>query len=116
MNKENYPVIHIHSNMSESEREQSYNDFKSGKARTLICTDLFSRGIDVQQVSVVINFDIPKNINVYIHRIGRSGRWGRKGVGINFMTKRDQQKIQEIKQFYGTQIDELPLNFAESLF
>lgn len=113
MLKEEYPVICIHSGMSETERQESYQSFKSGQARTLICTDLFSRGIDVQQVSVVINFDLPKNIHVYIHRIGRSGRWGRKGVGINFITKRDQGKLEEIKQFYCTQVDELPLDFSQ---
>jgi len=115
MVKDEYPVICIHSGMSESERQESYQSFKSGQARTLICTDLFSRGIDVQQVSVVINFDVPKNIHVYIHRIGRSGRWGRKGVGINFITKRDQGKLEEIKQFYCTQVDELPLDFSKHI-
>jgi translation initiation factor 4A len=115
MVKEEYPVICIHSGMSETERQESYQNFKSGQARTLICTDLFSRGIDVQQVSVVINFDVPKNIHVYIHRIGRSGRWGRKGVGINFITKRDQVKLEEIKQFYCTQVDELPLDFSKHI-
>jgi translation initiation factor 4A len=115
MVKEEYPVICIHSNMTETERQESYINFKSGQARTLICTDLFSRGIDVQQVSVVINFDVPKNIHVYIHRIGRSGRWGRKGMGINFVTKRDQGKLDEIRRFYSTQVDELPLNFAQDL-
>jgi translation initiation factor 4A len=115
MVKDEYPVICIHSGMSETERQESYQSFKSGQARTLICTDLFSRGIDVQQVSVVINFDVPKNIHVYIHRIGRSGRWGRKGVGINFITKRDQAKLEEIKQFYCTQVDELPLDFSKHI-
>ena len=115
MKQDGYPVIAIHSNMSEEERKQSYEDFKSGRGRTIICTDLFSRGIDVQQVSVVINFDIPKNVHVYIHRIGRSGRWGRKGIGINFITRRDQQKLDQIRKFYSTQIDELPMNFAEGI-
>ena len=115
MKQDGYPVIAIHSNMSEEQRKQSYEDFKSGRARTIICTDLFSRGIDVQQVSIVINFDLPKSIHVYIHRIGRSGRWGRKGVGINFITRRDQQKLDQIRQFYNTQVDELPLNFCEGI-
>ena len=115
MKHDGFPVIQIHSSMSEEERRQSHEDFKMGKSRTIICTDLFARGIDIQQVSVVINFDIPKNIHVYIHRIGRSGRWGRKGLGINFMTKRDQQKLEHIKEFYSTQIDELPMNFAENI-
>lgn len=115
MKQDGYPVIAIHSNMSEEERKKSYEDFKSGQARSIICTDLFSRGIDVQQVSVVINFDVPKSVHVYIHRIGRSGRWGRKGIGINFITRRDQQKLDQIRRFYSTQIDELPINFAEGI-
>jgi len=67
-----------------------------------------ARGIDVQQVSVVINYDIPRNIDNYIHRIGRSGRYGRKGVAINFVTYYDQRRLQEIERFYSTTIDEMP--------
>lgn len=115
MKEEGFPVISIHSNMTDTERRESYSAFKEGIARVIICTDLFSRGIDVQQVSIVINFDIPKSVHVYIHRIGRSGRWGRKGVGINFITKRDQGKLQQIREFYTTEINELPMNFAEEL-
>ncbi len=108
-----YPVIKIHSNMSEDERKDSFNDIKTGKARVLIATDLFARGIDIQQVSYVINYDIPKNIHTYIHRIGRSGRWGRKGVGINFLTRRDQERLKNIETYYDTLIEEMPMNFAE---
>jgi len=115
MKEEGYPVIAIHSNMTDTERRESYSAFKEGLARVIICTDLFSRGIDVQQVSIVINFDLPKSVHVYIHRIGRSGRWGRKGVGINFITKRDQGKLQQIREFYTTEVNELPMNFAEEL-
>ena len=115
MMKDSYPVSCIHSNLTEVERATAYDDFKGGKSRVLIATDLFARGIDVQQVGVVVNFDLPKNIHIYIHRIGRSGRWGRKGVGINFVTKRDQQKLSEIQAYYGTQIDEMPLNFSEGI-
>lgn len=115
MKEEGYPVIAIHSNMTDDERQKSYSAFKEGLARVIICTDLFSRGIDVQQVSIVINFDLPKSIHVYIHRIGRSGRWGRKGVGINFITKRDQCKLQEIREFYTTEVNELPMNFSEEI-
>ena len=67
-----------------------------------------ARGIDVQQVSVVINYDIPRNIDNFIHRIGRSGRYGRKGVAINFVTYYDQRRLQEIERFYSTTIDEMP--------
>ena len=79
----------------------------------LISTDLLARGIDIQQVSIVINFDVPKNVHTYLHRIGRSGRWGRQGVGINFITRRDIQKLTEIKQFYSTEIKELPNNYKD---
>ena len=84
--------------MSEQERKDNYIRFKDGACRVLITSDLFARGIDVQQVSIVINFDIPKNEHTYLHRIGRSGRWGRKGVAINFITSHDTDKIKEIEQ------------------
>ena len=64
-------------------------------------------------MSTVINFDIPKDVSTYIHRIGRSGRWGRKGIGINFITKRDWKKLKEIEQYYNTEIVDLPENFME---
>jgi translation initiation factor 4A len=73
---------------------------------------LTARGIDVQQVSTVINFDLSNDIHTYIHRIGRSGRWGRKGMGINFITRRDIRKMKEIEQYYNTQIDELPASIG----
>ena len=115
MVKDNYPVSCIHSNLTEMERTTAYSEFKSGESRVLIATDLFARGIDVQQVGIVVNFDLPKNLHIYIHRIGRSGRWGRKGIGINFVTKRDQQKLSEIQAYYGTQIDEMPVNFSQGV-
>ena len=115
MVNDNYPVIKIHSNMSEDERKESFNDIKTGKARVLIATDLFARGIDIQQVSYVINYDIPRNIHTYIHRIGRSGRWGRKGVGINFLTRRDQERLKNIETYYSTNIEEMPMNFADNV-
>ena len=115
MIKEKFPVSKIHSKLSHEEREEAYKQLKNGDIRVLISTDLFSRGIDVQQVSYVINYDIPKNINTYLHRIGRSGRWGRKGVAINFITKYDKQKLNEIEKYYHTQIDELPMNFSSFL-
>ena len=68
---------------------------------------------DIQQVSIVINFDVPKSVHTYLHRIGRSGRWGRKGVGINFVTRRDVPKLKEIEQFYSTQIKEFPQNYKD---
>jgi translation initiation factor 4A len=79
----------------------------------LITTDLLARGIDVQQVSLVINFDLPTDRENYIHRIGRGGRFGRKGVAINFITLGDQQYVDDIKNFYRTEINEMPENLAD---
>ena len=81
----------------------------------MITSDLFSRGIDVQQVSVVINFDIPKNECTYLHRIGRSGRWGRKGIAINFQTKYDIAKLKHFQDYYNTVIEEMPVDYANNL-
>jgi len=106
--KDGFPVCCIHSGMEKDERTKVYKDFSSGGSRVLISSNLTARGIDVQQVSTVINFDIPKDIHTYIHRIGRSGRWGRKGMGINFITRRDIRTIREIEQYYDTQIEEMP--------
>jgi len=107
-----YPVCSIHSNMSKQEREISLGEFRSGKCRVLISSNVTARGIDVQQVSCVINFDVPRDVSTYLHRIGRSGRWGRKGMGINLITERDVEKMREIEQFYSTQITELPADLS----
>ena len=111
MKYDNFPVSCIHSNMDKNERQESFNDFKCGSSRVLISTDITARGIDIQQVSIVINFDITKNIHTYLHRIGRSGRFGRKGCGINLVTSRDIQKMKEIENYYSTEIQEFPNNF-----
>jgi translation initiation factor 4A len=108
MIQDDFAVCQIHSNMEKDERQKSYQDFSTGKHRVLISSNVTARGIDVQQVSTVINFDVPKCIHTYIHRIGRSGRWGRKGMGINFVTRRDARKIKEIEKHYQTEIKELP--------
>jgi translation initiation factor 4A len=115
MKEDNFPVCCIHSNMEKSEREYAFKEFRSGNARVLISSNVTSRGIDIQQVSVVINFDIPRDIHNYLHRIGRSGRWGRKGTGINFITRRDIIKMKEIESYYATQIEELPANFGDGI-
>lgn len=107
-----YPVCSIHSSMTKQEREISMGDFRSGKCRMLISSNVTARGIDVQQVSCVINFDIPRDVSTYLHRIGRSGRWGRKGMGLNLITERDVEKMREIEQYYSTQITELPLELS----
>jgi translation initiation factor 4A len=108
MMEDNYPVCCIHSGMDVGARKTAFQEFISGKFRVLISSNVTARGIDVQQVSVVINFDVPRDTHCYLHRIGRSGRWGRKGVGINFITRRDVSKIKEIEEYYACEIKELP--------
>ena len=111
MMEDGFPVCRIHSNMEKFDRDSAFSEFKTGKHRVLISSNVTSRGIDIQQVSCVINFDIPKDVHNYLHRIGRSGRWGRKGVGINLITRRDISKLKEIETYYVCQINELPGNF-----
>jgi translation initiation factor 4A len=108
MIQDNFPVCCIHSGMEKSERDAAFRDFKGGKHRVLISSNVTARGIDVQNVGVVINFDVPKDAHTYLHRIGRSGRWGRKGVAINFVTRWDIKKIKEFEVYYNTAITEMP--------
>jgi len=112
MLEDKFPVCCIHSRMTRIERDNSFREFRTGSARVLISSNITSRGIDIQQVSVVINFDLPKDTHIYLHRIGRSGRWGRKGTSINFITRRDLGKMKEIENYYATQIEELPGDFV----
>lgn len=108
-----FTVSAIHSELSQNERETIMNEFRTGSSRILISTDLLARGIDVQQVSLVINYDLPSNKENYIHRIGRGGRFGRKGVAINFVTNQDVGMMREIERFYSTQIEELPATVSD---
>lgn len=110
MREDGFPVCCIHSGMDKVARQEAFNEFRVGKSRVLISSNVTSRGIDIQQVSTVINFDIPKCVHNYLHRIGRSGRWGRKGAGINFVTRRDISKIKEIEAHYVCEIKEMPSN------
>ena len=91
------------------------NDFRAGQIRILLSTDLLARGIDIQQLSLVINFDLPREKETYIHRIGRSGRYGRKGVAINLINDREIDTLKSIEEFYDTQILEMPQNIADYL-
>ena len=102
-----FTVASMHGDMQQAERDEIMNEFRAGRARVLITTDVWGRGIDVQQVSLVICYDLPNNRELYIHRIGRSGRFGRKGVAINFVTNEDVRILRDIEQYYATQIDEL---------
>jgi translation initiation factor 4A len=106
MLNDNYQVCKIHGSLNKDERMNILNDFKSGSKNVLISSDLTARGIDIQQISLVINFDIPKDIHTYLHRIGRSGRWGRKGTAINFICERDLNTMRRIEDYYKISIEE----------
>jgi len=112
MTDEGFSVCYIHSSMDKVERDKAFQSFRMGGFRVLISSDITARGIDVQQVSTVINFDITRCPHKYLHRIGRSGRWGRKGMAINFVTRQDSDTMRRIERHYGIEIKELPANFS----
>ncbi|RAL54636.1 hypothetical protein DM860_001764 [Cuscuta australis] len=113
MRESNFTVSSMHGDMPQRERDAIMEEFRSGTTRVLITTDVWARGLDVQQVSLVINYDLPNNRELYIHRIGRSGRFGRKGVAINFVKTDDIKILRDMEQYYSTQIDEMPMNVAD---
>ncbi|CAI5739994.1 unnamed protein product [Hyaloperonospora brassicae] len=113
MREANFTVSAMHGDMPQKERDAIMQEFRSGGSRVLITTDVWGRGLDVQQVSLVICYDLPNNRELYIHRIGRSGRFGRKGVAINFVKDDDVRILRDIEQYYSTQIDEMPMNVAD---
>ena len=115
LRQRHFTVSAMHGEMVQSDRDAVMEEFRSGSSRVLIATDLWGRGMDVQQVSLVICYDIPTNRELYIHRIGRSGRFGRKGVAINFVRKEDGRLLRDIEQFYSTQIAEMPANVGDLL-
>jgi len=111
MTHDGFSVCSIHSSMRMEERDRAFRDFRTGVFRVLISSNVTARGIDIQQVSTVINFDVPKCPHTYLHRIGRSGRWGRKGLAINLITREDIGKMKFIEGFYKSNIQELPSSF-----
>ena len=115
LEKNNYTISFIHGGMNQYERNDILNSFRNGTTRILISTDVLSRGIDIQQISLVINYDIPYKVEQYIHRIGRSGRFGRKGVSINLVTPSDAYKLKKIEEYYCTQIEPLPADYCNYL-
>ena len=112
MMRDGFSVCHIHSNMEKTQRYETLSHFRTGDSRVLISSDITARGIDIQQVSVVVNFDIPRSVYTYLHRIGRGGRWGRKGTAINFVTKYDIQDMRRIESYYQIDIKELSSDHA----
>jgi len=113
LNSHDFTCSPIHSELTQEERDGVMQRFKSGQARVLIATDVLARGIDVQQVNLVVNFDLPRDRESYIHRVGRSGRFGRKGSAINLLGgDADVRTLREIEQHYATTIDELPIDLS----
>jgi len=112
---EDFTISAIHSDLEQAQRENVMQQFKIGASRILITTDLVERGIDVHGVSMVINYDVPKRFESYIHRIGRAARFGRKGIAINFVTRRDYPIIRQIEAFYSTEIQEMPADISKYL-
>lgn len=113
MTGDGFSVCQIHSSMDKAEREKTFKAFRGGSYRVLISSNVTARGIDIQQVSTVINFDIPRDESTYLHRIGRSGRWGRKGCAINFVTKRDIFNMRKIEEHFKINIKELPIDYGK---
>jgi len=110
-----FTVSAIHGDLPQEKRKDILAKFKEGASRILIATDIIGRGIDVHGVSLVINYDLPKVFEKYIHRIGRSGRFGRKGVAINLLSQDDMVAMSAIEKFYSTSVEEMPANIAELL-
>jgi superfamily II DNA/RNA helicase len=112
MSGQGFPLSFIHGEMEVEERRRRMTEFRKGSIRVLISTDLLARGIDVQQVSLVINYELPVQRENYIHRIGRSGRFGRKGVSINLLLPEETKLMKDIESFYSTQVVQLPEDLA----
>ncbi|CAE7524055.1 unnamed protein product [Symbiodinium pilosum] len=111
----NFPIASIHGDMPQKDRDAVMDAFRDGRTRQLIATDLLGRGLDVQQVTLVINYDVPTSREFYLHRIGRSGRFGRRGVAVNFVRTEDEAVVKDLEKFYGVPIKEMPANFAKVL-
>ena len=111
-----YSCFFIHSRMAQTDRNRIFHDFKNGETRCLVCTDLFTRGIDIISVNVVINFDFPKFAETYLHRIGRSGRFGHLGLAVNFITEDDKDNLFTIEDELHTKILPIPQDIDKNLY
>lgn len=112
LQEKHFTVSAMHGGMEMQERDKIMREFRTGSSRVLIASDLLARGIDVQAVSLVINYDLPNTKEKYIHRIGRTGRHGRKGAAINFVTPSDSKFLQEVERYYNTEIVDLPIDLS----
>lgn len=115
LEKDRYTISIIHGGMNQYERNDILDSFRTGTTRILIATDVLARGIDIQQISLVINYDIPFKVEQYLHRIGRSGRYGRKGMGLNLVSANDIGALRKIETFYNTEVRPMPVNYQDEL-
>jgi len=115
LRQKDFTVSATHGDLEQDQRNVILNEFRTGSSRILITTDLLARGIDVHGVSLVINYDLPRNFEKYIHRIGRSGRFGRKGVAINLISRDDIPVMRDLEKYYNTKIEEMPAHIADLL-
>jgi len=115
LRQKDFTVSATHGDLDQDQRNVILNEFRTGSSRILITTDLLARGIDVHGVSLVINYDLPRNFEKYIHRIGRSGRFGRKGVAINLISREDLPVMRDLEKYYNTKIEEMPAHIADLL-
>jgi ATP-dependent RNA helicase DDX6/DHH1 len=111
-----YSCFYSHARMLQTNRNRVFHDFRNGVCRNLVCSDLLTRGIDIQAVNVVINFDFPKNAETYLHRIGRSGRFGHLGLAINLINWDDRFNLYRIEQELGTEIQPIPQSIDKKLY
>jgi len=111
-----YSCFYIHAKMLQEHRNRVFHDFRRGACRNLVSTDLFTRGIDIQAVNVVINFDFPKNSETYLHRIGRGGRFGHLGIAVNLVTYEDRFNLYKIEKELDTEILPIPKEIDRKLY
>jgi ATP-dependent RNA helicase UAP56/SUB2 len=117
INNEGFPSIASHSDMKQDQRIKIYNDFKEGKYRIMISTDLFGRGIDIEKINIVINFHMPDKADQYLHRVGRAGRFGTKGLTISFISnEQDIQVLSEVQSRFEVKVEELPSQIDKSTY
>lgn len=112
----NFSCYYIHAKMDQKERNKVFHNFRKGASRCLVSSDLFTRGIDIPTINVVINFDFPSTAETYLHRVGRSGRFGHLGLAINFITDKDKEDLIRIEQELGTEIKPIPESIDPSLY
>ncbi|CAD8103040.1 unnamed protein product [Paramecium primaurelia] len=110
-----FTVVQMHENMSQQERDKIMAGFKQGNYKVLITSEIFGRSIEIELISLIINYDLPQLKELYIQRIGRTSKFGRKSISINFLVQEDLKMLNEIEQYYQTKIEEMPINFTDFL-